>query len=294
MKQRVVSAIIFVIAMLGGVFGGATAFYILFMLITAGCLWEFTGLLFSREEGSFLFRRISGTVLGCLPFLVFGCKIFNLFVPMASGARFSPYVFVSDISDNVNPILMSIMLLLLLVFLLFIIELFLESAHPFSNIGHYLLGVAYIGVPFALLISISYWHENYAPLRVFGLLFLTWTNDTMAYFVGSFLGKTPFFSRISPKKTWEGTLGGMACVFIVALVFSTFISDFGFREWMTLAATVAIFGTLGDLVESMFKRSVQIKDSGSLIPGHGGLLDRFDSFIFVLPFAWLALMMLEG
>ena len=275
MKQRVVSAIIFVIAMLGGVFGGAKAFYVLFMLITAGSLWEFTGLIFDREERFFKFRRIAGTFIGCLPFLVFGSKIFNLFLPLTSGARFSPYLFVADLSDNVSPILMSIILLLLLVFLLFIVELFLESEHPFANLGHYLLGVVYIGVPFALLISISYWHDNYAPLRVFGLLFLTWTNDTMAYFVGSFIGKTPFFSRISPKKTWEGTIGGILCAFIVAYILSNFIPDFGFREWMTLAATVAVFGTLGDLIESMFKRSIKIKDSGSFIPGHGGLLDRF-------------------
>jgi len=294
MKQRVVSAIIFVIAMLGGVFGGATAFYILFLLITAGSLWEFTGLIFKRDEDSFLFRRITGTIIGCLPFLVFGSKIFKLFLPMASGARFSPYLFVAELSDNVSPILMSVILLLLLVFLLFIVELFLESEQPFTNLGHYLLGVVYIGVPFALLISISYWHDNYAPLRVFGLLFLTWTNDTMAYFVGSLIGKTPFFSRISPKKTWEGTLGGVVCAFLVAFILSNFIPDFGFLEWMVLAATVAVFGTLGDLVESMFKRSIKIKDSGSFIPGHGGLLDRFDSFIFVLPFAWLALMILEG
>lgn len=294
MQQRVISAIIFVIAMLGGVFGGDKAFYLLFILITAGCLWEFTGLMFSQETNHTRFRRVVGTVLGCLPFIVFGSKIFSLFLSMPSGAQFSPYLFVADLSDNVSPILMSIIMLMLFVFLLFIVELFLESERPFTNIGHYLLGVVYIGVPFALLISISYWHNNYAPLRVFGLLFLTWTNDTMAYFTGSFLGKTPFFSRISPKKTWEGTIGGIVCTFIVAILLSKIITDFDWEEWMVLAAIVALFGTLGDLVESMLKRSAHIKDSGSILPGHGGFLDRFDSFIFVLPFAWLALMILEG
>ncbi len=294
MRQRVISAIFFVIVMLGGLFGGATTFYLLFLIITAGCLWEFTGLMFRPEGNHLRFRRVAGTVLGSLPFVVFGSKIFNLFVPMPGGTRFSPYLFVADLSDNISPILMAVVLLLLLVFLLFIVELFLASREPFANMGHYLLGAVYLGVPFSLLISISYWHDNYAPLRVFGLLLLTWTNDTMAYMVGSKIGKTPFFSRISPNKTWEGTLGGMVFTFALAGLFSIWMPVFSWSEWIGLAAVVAVFGTLGDLVESMLKRSLQVKDSGSILPGHGGFLDRFDSFIFVLPFAWLALMILEG
>ncbi len=107
--------------------------------------------------------------------------------------------------------------------------------------------------------------------------------------MGSQIGKTPFFPRISPKKTWEGTLGGMVCTFLVAGLFSYWMPVFTFSEWMALAAVVAVFGTVGDLVESMLKRSMGVKDSGSIMPGHGGFLDRFDSFIFVLPFAWLVL-----
>lgn len=294
MKQRAISAAIFVIAMLGGVFGGAVAFYFLFALITTGCLWELMGLLFSEEQNHLRVRKITGTLLGILPFLVYGSKIFNLFVPLSSGNSFHPYLFVANLSDNVSPILMAIILLLLLIYLLFILELFLESRQPFANIGNYLLGVAYVGIPFSLLITISFWHDNYASLRVFGLLLLTWTNDTLAYLIGSRIGKNPFFSRISPKKTWEGTIGGIICTFIVAFMLSKWILDFGTDEWMILAICVAVFGTLGDLVESMLKRSIKIKDSGSILPGHGGFLDRFDSFIFVLPFAWLALMIWEG
>jgi phosphatidate cytidylyltransferase len=296
MKQRVISAIIFVIGMLAGVFGGAKAFYVLFSMITAGCLWELMGLLFHAENNHLKARQIIGTSLGCLPFLVYGSKIFNLFLPLptADGAKFSPYLFVADLSENANPIFMSIVVLLLLFFLLFIVELFLQSKQPFTNMGNYLLGVVYIGVPFALLITISLWRDDYAPMRVFGLLFLTWTNDTMAYMLGSQIGKTPFFARISPKKTWEGTLAGIVCTYIVAILMSLWIKDFGLWEWLLLASCVAVFGTLGDLVESMFKRSIAIKDSGSILPGHGGFLDRFDSFIFTLPFAWLALMIFEG
>ncbi|MCY7328161.1 MAG: phosphatidate cytidylyltransferase [Saprospiraceae bacterium] len=277
MKQRVISAIFFVIIMLGGIFSGAITFFLLFLVITAGCLWEFTGLMFRPENNHLLFRRVLGTVLGCLPFIIMS-NSFGLF---------------GNTLWLVTRIISSPMVPLLLFFLLFIVELFLESRQPFANMGHYLLGAVYVGIPFALLVSICHWQGSYAPLRVLGLLLLTWTNDTMAYVVGSQIGKTPFFPRISPKKTWEGTLGGMVFTFLLAGLFSKWIPDFSFLQWMWLAAAVAIFGTVGDLVESMLKRSMDVKDSGSIMPGHGGFLDRFDSFIFVLPFAWLALVLLQ-
>jgi len=282
MKQRAISSLIFVIAMLGGVFGGAVPFFILFALITAGCLWELMGLLFAAEGNHFRLRKAVGTVLGVLPFLVYGSVALDLtqigLPALLANGSFS--VFTATI--------------LVPVFLLFILELYLRSEHPFPNIGSYLLGVVYVGLPFTLLTDISLGPDGYAPLRVLGLLLLNWSNDTMAYLVGSRFGKTPFFSRISPKKTWEGTLGGIAFTFFAGWLLSNWIGNYSFGEWMLLAAVVAVFGTLGDLVESMLKRSIHIKDSGSLLPGHGGLLDRFDSFLFVLPFAWLALMIFGG
>jgi len=282
MKQRTLTAVVFAIAMLGGVFGGATAFFILFALVTAGSLWELMGLLFAAEGHHLRLRKVLGTVLGVLPFLVFGSARLGLINANTETLYAWNAAFI-------------VLLLALpaLVFLLFVLELFLHSDRPFANIGHFLLGLVYVGLPFALLVNISTGPDSkYAPLRVFGLLLLTWTNDTMAYLVGSKIGKRPFFSRITPKKTWEGTLGGIAFTFFAGWLLAQWIGDFTFREWMVLATCVAIFGTLGDLVESMLKRSIHIKDSGSLLPGHGGLLDRFDSFIFVLPFAWLALMIL--
>jgi len=279
MKQRTVTAVVFAIAMLGGVFGGATAFFILFALITAGCLWELMGLLFAAESNHLRLRKVLGTVFGVLSFLIFGSAELSLMIA-ESGTLLAwnmtlQFLFFAPLA---------------LVFLLFIFELFLHSEQPFANIGNYLLGLAYVGLPFTLLAIISLGPDGYAPMRVFGLLLLTWSNDTMAYLVGSRIGKTPFFSRISPKKTWEGTLGGMAFTFLIAWLLAQWILDYSTMEWMLLAACVAVFGTMGDLVESMLKRSIHIKDSGSLLPGHGGLLDRFDSFIFVLPFVWLALM----
>ncbi len=116
----------------------------------------------------------------------------------------------------------------------------------------------------------------------------------MAYFVGSQLGRRKLFERISPKKTWEGTIGGGLCTVLIAWGLSFLIDDFTVTQWIALGAVAAVFGTLGDLVESMLKRSVGVKDSGNLLPGHGGLLDRFDAFIFALPFYWLTLMLLKG
>lgn len=282
MKQRTITAVVFAMAMLGGVFGGATTFFILFALITAGSLWEFMGLLFAAEGNHLRLRKVLGTVLGVLPFLMLGSFVLGLMNADSETLYAWNAVFI------IMPFAF-----LALVFLLFILELFLHSERPFANIGHFLLGLVYVGLPFALLAYISIGPDDqYAPLRVFGLLLLTWANDTMAYLVGSRIGKRPFFSRISPKKTWEGTLGGIAFTFFAGWLLAQWIGDFTFPEWMLLAGCVAVFGTLGDLVESMLKRSIHIKDSGSLLPGHGGLLDRFDSFIFVLPFAWLALMIL--
>lgn len=285
MKQRIITAIVFALAMLGGVFGGAKTFFLLFALITAGCLWELAGLLFGDENNHLTLRKGIGTLLGMLPFLIYGSET------LLFATRQFRFPFLAEIAGAPGLMLTIGAALVPILFLLFVLELFLESDRPFANLGHYCLGLVYIGLPFALLIAFANGQGQYAPLRVFGLLLLTWTNDTLAYFVGSQLGKRPFFSRISPKKTWEGTLGGMAFTFLAAFLLSQWIPDFSVKQWYLLATCVAVFGTLGDLVESMLKRSVKIKDSGSLMPGHGGLLDRFDSFIFVLPFAWLTVLL---
>ena len=273
MKQRAISAVIFVIAMLAGVFGGAITFFLLFGIITGGCLWELGGLMFGAETDHVRLRRISAVIIGMFPYVVYGSLKTGL-VTVEGGAT------------TLLPDLVAV--LMVAVSVLFILELFLASAQAFTNIGHYLTGLAYVGIPFAMFMGIAHWDDHYAPLHVFGLLLLNWANDTFAYLVGSQIGKTPFFSRISPNKTWEGTIGGMVCTFLAAWLLSSFIPGFTFGQWMALAACVAVFGTLGDLVESMLKRSAGVKDSGAILPGHGGFLDRFDSFVFIQPFVWLA------
>ena len=265
--RRALTAVIFVIVMLGGLFGGHYSFVALFTLITALCLWEYLGLVLEQAGKKDRIRKLLGLGMGIMPFILASIVQLNL------------------ISDRESFIVFASILFSPFVFLSFVYELYTDSEKPFTNLAYLILGVFYIGIPFALLDFIAFSGNFFYATTVLGLLILTWTNDTMAYLIGSQIGKTPLFPRISPKKTWEGTLGGAAVSFIAAYLLSIYITDLRLVDWLVLAFIISIFGSLGDLVESMLKRSHKIKDSGSLLPGHGGFLDRFDGFIFMLPFA---------
>ena len=166
-----------------------------------------------------------------------------------------------------------------------------------------LLGLIYITMPILMLIDLFYlgkifngnMHGNsitdipFSVVIPFAIIISIWINDTMAYLVGSLIGKTPF-SRISPKKTWEGTAGGaLLCVTFIGLLayFIPVAKQIAIQHWIAIAAICAIFGTAGDLLESKIKRMANVKDSGSIMPGHGGFLDRFDSLLVAVPFVWL-------
>lgn len=179
------------------------------------------------------------------------------------------------------------------------ITLFLWTALSKKNILSQtltcLLAILYIGLPLAMMVDL----RNYAMILPVGILVLIWVNDTMAYIVGSFIGKTPFTS-ISPKKTIEGTVGGIVFTMLIAWLFGTYLQDFlAAIHWMIIGGIVAITGTLGDLVESQMKRKAGIKDSGNILPGHGGALDRLDSILAVMPFVyvyfhWFAFPLIQG
>lgn len=159
------------------------------------------------------------------------------------------------------------------------------------------LGVFYIVLPVLMFIDLGIsspvMHDDapnkYSPLIPCAVLFSIWINDTMAYLVGSFIGKTPF-SSISPKKTWEGTIGGaLLCMLVIAIAGSLIpvAKSISWKHWFHIAALCAVFGILGDLLESKLKRMANIKDSGRIMPGHGGFLDRFDSLLLATPFVWV-------
>jgi phosphatidate cytidylyltransferase len=170
-----------------------------------------------------------------------------------------------------------------------------------NNLKYTAFGLLYITMPVIMMIDLrTIWNsfEGYKTHNDFGntiplvIIFSIWINDTMAYLVGSFIGKTPF-SKISPKKTWEGTIGGaVLCVLIIGFAFpllaDRYFYPFAQRQtYFIIAAICAIFGTLGDLLESKLKRLANIKDSGAIMPGHGGFLDRFDSLLIATPFVWV-------
>ncbi len=264
MRSRFASGFIFVVVILGGIFGGLYTFPLLFGLVAIGCLWEYVNLVLPRQQKTDLTRQLLGVGLGLIPTVL--ALIFQLHLFQREG-------FIG----------LSALLLFPLLFVAFIFELSTESERPFQNIAFLMLGMIYIGVPFGLLNLIAFENGTFQKVTVLGLVLLTWMNDTGAFAVGLNFGKTPLLPRISPKKTWEGTVGGILITVVTGLIVSIFSAE-TWLTWVILALLVGIFGSIGDLVESMLKRSCGVKDSGTLMPGHGGLLDRFDAFIFHLPY----------
>jgi len=266
LARRAATAVMFVVVMLAGMFVGRTSFILLFAAITTLCLWEYLNMVLNHNTRRDWVRIFIGVAFGLSPFVV-------------------AYIMHVVMEDNDRFVIATSILFFPLLFLSFIYELFSGSDKPFQNVAFIVLGMVYIGAPFSLLNFIAFDGETFNVWPIFGLLLLTWMNDTGAYLVGSWLGKTPLLPRISPKKTWEGTLGGTAVTFGVAYLFCTISGELSLVDWMVLALIVSVFGSIGDLIESMLKRSIGAKDSGTLLPGHGGVLDRFDAFIFLLPFA---------
>jgi phosphatidate cytidylyltransferase len=155
---------------------------------------------------------------------------------------------------------------------------------PFTNIAFNLLGIFYVAVPFALTNVAVFDEGAYNFEIILGLLLILWASDTGAYFAGTFLGKRKLFERISPKKSWEGFFGGALLAMIFAFGLSRFFHSLTQVQWLVIGVIVIIGGTFGDLVESLLKRSMEIKDSGTSLPGHGGFLDRFDGLFISAPF----------
>ncbi|MGE0635584.1 MAG: phosphatidate cytidylyltransferase [Bacteroidia bacterium] len=183
------------------------------------------------------------------------------------------------------------LLVLPLMYAVFIRELFRNRENPFTNIGFTILGIIYIALPFTLLVYIIKpgLSGEYKPLILLGYFFLIWVFDSGAYLVGSNFGKHKMFPKISPKKSWEGAVGGTVFTIMFAYLLSLYVDDLRFVDWVVIGLIVVVIGTIGDLVESLLKRSVGIKDSGNIMPGHGGILDRFDSILISSPFVFVYL-----
>ncbi len=281
-KTRAATAGVFVAVMLTGMLLNQWSFFILFSIVHFGCWIEYQKLVSLIDNG---YTSIS-------PFHKYGVMI----------AGWCIMLYFTNNSFTIFGIQLSAIgwwLGIIAIVALPIMELLFSKHLVVKNIAHSALGLLYISLSLGLLISIrcftQTWMTNKGTLLqmgfivAVGMIISIWINDTMAYIVGSLIGKTPF-SKISPKKTWEGTAGGaILCVVVIALL--TYFVGISWSDGAIIAAIVAIFGTIGDLLESKLKRLANVKDSGSIMPGHGGFLDRFDSLLLATPFVWLYTML---
>ena len=196
---------------------------------------------------------------------------------------------------EINPLLF-IALSILFTFAIPLFELYKNKPNPFSNITHTILPSIYVAIPFGLLILSNYLFPVSGNLNIFIIIFYfsLWGNDTGAYFTGGAIGKNKLFERISPNKTWEGSFGGAFFAIAVSIAGGYyFASETPVWQWAVIGLIISVFGSMGDLVESLFKRSMNVKDSGNILPGHGGILYRFDGLLIASPFVFSFLLIVE-
>lgn len=266
---RAASATVFAIVMIAGIYVHKAGFLLLFGIILFLGLSELFRLLLTDDAEGYRRYRFVGPLLAGLPFV---------WVVMEK---------LDTIALAISPYLL-IAIFLFPVFAAFLFELLGRNGQQFSRISFVALGIAYLTVPICLLCDLAVDEMGiFHPNIVMGLLVLIWVSDTGAYFAGSAFGRNKLYPSISPGKTWEGTIGGTVLTVAVAWFFPKLFGEFDSTTWVVLGIIAVVFGTLGDLTESMLKRNKNVKDSGNLMPGHGGILDRFDAFIFLIPFAYL-------
>lgn len=282
---RTASALVFVAIMLAGILYSPFTFFLLFFLVNFFALKEYFKLIRHIDPD---YGNVSGWHKTGV--LVASCALILSF----TGDHFA--------GGNLSLGFLGWWIAIIFLMVLPIGEILLSNEFSLKNIGYSAMGLLYITVSFGLLIHLCL---NYDAIRFnpgpdglgtgpgwlipLLLIVFIWINDTMAYIVGSLIGRTPFFPSISPKKTIEGTVGGMILAVAAAGVYGYYWGSqwLALQHWMALAGLAAIVGTAGDLMESKLKRMAGVKDSGNIMPGHGGFMDRFDSLILAAPFAWI-------
>ncbi len=281
---RTITGILFVAIMVTGICLRGDAMILLFAIITGLSIWEFCGLV-NEHVADTTVNRFIATAAGVYLFLAMAGYCTGIVPPSA----FVPY--------------------LLTIIYLFISELYLKQKNPIQDWAYTMLSQMYVALPFSMINVLSFQADPQTgqiayhwmlPMSVFVFL---WVNDTGAYCTGSLLGRHKLFPRVSPGKSWEGSIGGGIFVLIAAAIISHFAAtgtplgsssqELSTLAWLGLGLVVVFFGTWGDLVESLFKRTLGIKDSGNILPGHGGMLDRFDSSLMAIPAAVIYLYTLQ-
>ena len=264
--QRAVTGVLFVIVLVGCILYSPLSFGILFTIISVLSVHEFAQLVSKSSEVSI--NKTITALGGAYLFLA----LMSFCTQQSVGARvFLPY--------------------LGLLLYMMITELYLKKKNPTGNWAYSMLSQLYVALPFALLNVLAFQNSpetgsvTYNPILPLSIFVFIWLSDTGAYCVGSLIGKHRLFERISPKKSWEGSIGGGIFSIASSLGFAHFFPFMPGWHWVGLAIVVVIFGTWGDLTESLMKRQLGIKDSGNILPGHGGMLDRFDSALMAIPAA---------
>jgi phosphatidate cytidylyltransferase len=277
-KTRALTAIIFVAVMLCGLLYDKWSFFALFTIVHFGCWLEYQKIVGEIDEQYHEIKPVHkyGIILLGLGFMMFMTN--------------KGYVVGNMELKGIGWVVMLVFAILLLA-----MEIVFKKKISVPNIAFSLLGLIYISLSWGLMMDLYNTHlgkltnaiNEKAWLLPVLLIAAIWINDTMAYIVGSFIGKTPF-SKISPKKTWEGTAGGaILCVAVILLLSKCLHLEMRTIDVVVIALIAAIIGTAGDLLESKLKRMAGVKDSGSIMPGHGGFLDRFDSLLLATPFVWV-------
>jgi phosphatidate cytidylyltransferase len=282
--KRGISGAIYIILLLASILYSTESFFILFGAFLIIAVYEFCNLVQINKVFPILF----GTVLYTLVLLV---SHYNATVTESINQLFKTNL---EITVNIQQLDVVLLVIALVVSVKCILFLFYDTIQKISTSSKYLYLLGYIILPFVFITKISFGINDYNPKIIIGLFILIWTNDTFAYIVGKSVGRTKLFEKISPKKTVEGFLGGIVFAVLAGYLISKYyikanteFSDRSILIWTSIAVIVGIAGTIGDLIESKFKRIAGVKDSGSIMPGHGGILDRFDSVIFVAPIIFL-------
>ncbi len=255
--KRSITGFLYAFLLLAAVFLSTDAFDFLFMSFGLICIYEFKKII--RLSGYYIF----------IAFLA----LWWLAIYLLQGKLFINFLMLLTVTTN-----------------LFLIRFLLALKNkPLVNFQKFLITLFYLGGGCIFLTVIPYQYDDFSKYIIIGIFILIWVNDSFAYLVGKTIGKNKLFERVSPKKTVEGALGGLVFTLLAAYFLHRLDSELTLSQWLVLAFVVVVTGSIGDLVESKFKRIAGVKDSGAILPGHGGLLDRLDSLIFAAPFAYITL-----
>ena len=267
--KRTLTGAIFSLILISGIAIHSYSFMVLFVVITILAMHEFYNLL---SKNDIFPQRYTGISIGVLFFI-------------------SNFLYATDIVDY-----KVFLIYIPLIAIVFISELYRKKDDPFLNIAYTIFGIIYIAVPFSILnhfVHTTNSELQFVPQILLGFVFIIWTYDTGAFLVGSAIGKNRLFERISPKKSWEGAVGGAIIALGITYIISIFFNQLAQIDWFIISIIIVVTGTYGDLTESMFKRSLNVKDSSNFLPGHGGILDRFDSIFISAPVVFVYLQLIN-